>query len=286
MPVAYVFPRGDGGGGPCPPCPPSPLLWEKLREVDFEDAANAQGPFISGSQIVPLVDTAGVSFNATLVHSMASGAFSNITSQITAGDGWRMTWAATGTSTNCRGPMSIPIGATLGPDDDFRVTIVGTTSQPVSSNSSYWQITRDNVTPPTADDPDVWGGNRILRNGASNTALYLSYQSGGSPPTLNISTTPPCPLNWLDGTTELTQVLYLPRYTNRARVNMSGTGSLIQCDLGLAGVAASNNSLRGGWCSGDSNIWLFHGGSNGGANGLGNQWTKISRIIIERRQLP
>jgi hypothetical protein len=120
----------------------------------------------------------------------------------------------------------------------------------------------------------------------SNTALYLNYQSGGSPPTLNISTTPPCPLNWLDGTIELTQVLYLPRYTNRARVNMSGTGSLIQCDLGLVGVAASNNSLRGGWCSGDSNIWLFHGGSNGGGNGLGNQWTKISRIIIERRQLP
>jgi hypothetical protein len=284
MPVSYVFPRG-GGGGPCPPCPPSPLLWEKLREVDFEDAANAQGPFILGSQIVPLVDTAGAPFNATLVHSMVSGAFSNITSEITAGDGWRMTWAATGTNTNCRGPISIPIGATLGLDDDFRVTIVGTTSQPVSPNSSYWQISKDGVTP-NADSANCWGGNRILRNGASNTALYLNYQGGGSPATLNISTTPPCPLNWLDGTIELTQVLYLPRYTNRARVNMSGTGSLIQCDLGLTGVAASNNSLRGGWCSGNSNIWLYHGGSNGGANGLGNQWTKISRIIIERRQLP
>jgi hypothetical protein len=187
MPVSYVFPRG-GGGGPCPPCPPSPLLWEKLREVDFEDAANAQGPFILGSQIVPLVDTAGAPFNATLVHSMVSGSFSNITSEITAGDGWRMTWAATGTNTNCRGPISIPIGATLGPDDDFRVTIVGTTSQPVSSNSSYWQISKDGVTP-NADSANCWGGNRILRNGASNTALYLSYQGGGSPATLNLNNT-------------------------------------------------------------------------------------------------
>jgi len=191
----------------CPAIPPSPLLWDTVREIDFEDAANAQGPFVLGSQTVPLVDTKGTPFNATLVHAMAAGSFATITSEITAGDGWRMTWASTATSTNCRGPMQIPLGITVGNDDDIRVTIVGTTSQPASSNSSYWQINKDNVTPPTADDPDVWGGNRLLRNGVANTALYLSYQSGGSPATLNISTTPPCPLNWIDGTTELTQVL-------------------------------------------------------------------------------
>jgi hypothetical protein len=76
MPVSYVFPRG-GGGGPCPPCPPSPLLWEKLREIDFEDAANAQGPFILGSQIVRLLIQQVPLSMPTLVHSMVSGAFSN-----------------------------------------------------------------------------------------------------------------------------------------------------------------------------------------------------------------
>lgn len=283
MSMAYVFPR-DGGGGVCPPCPPNPLTWELVREVNFEDAANAQGPFVSGFQLVPLVDTLGNSFNAELTHSMVAGSFVNITSEITAGDGWRMAWAATATNTNCRGPMLIPMPITLGDDDDFRVTIVGTTSQPVSSNSSYWQISKTGAVP-NPDSANCWGGNRMLRNGAANTALFLSYQSGGSPATLNVGTTPACPLNWLDGTTELTQELYLARYTNRARVNMTGTGSAIACDLGSAAVGAVNNALRGGWCAGDSGIWIYHGGSNGGSDGGGLQWTKISRIKIERRTL-
>jgi hypothetical protein len=263
----------------------SPLAWQPIRSILFTDAINAQGPFVNGSQTVPLVDAiTGITVNCTLVHSMLSGSFSSITSQITEGDGWRIAWAATGSSTNCRGPIRIPLPVTFGYDDDIRVIIKGVTSQPVSSNSSYWQICRDGPTP-AADSSACWGGNRQLKNGAA-TSLRLNAQSGVSGSLISNSSTPPCPLSWLDGSTETTTVLYLPRYTNRARVNMSGTGSTIVCDLGLTGVAASSSASRGGWCAGNSAVWFFHGGSNGGANGGGNQWTRITQLTIERRTLP
>jgi len=264
----------------------NPLTWKRLVDIDLEDAANAQGPFVSGSQSVPLLNAAtGNTITATLVNSMNSGSFANITSEITAGDGWRMTWAAIATSTNVKAPLKIPLPIIFGNDDDIRVTIVGTTSQPVSPNSSYWQVNKDTGVPPNDDDADCWGGNRILKNGA-NTALYLKYQAGGSPAIITNSSTPPCPLNWLDGSTEITMTCYLPRYTYRARISHIGTGSSLASDLGAPSTAASNNALRGGWCAGNNAVWIFHGGSNGGANGGGNQWTKISRIIIERRTLP
>ena len=265
----------------------NPLIWKPLRDISFDSAANAQGPFVSGSQTVPLVDdVSGSTIDCTLVHSMNSGSFSSITSEMTETDGWKMLWAATATATNCKGPLKIPIPIVIGNDDDLRVTVWCTTSQPANSNSSYVQINNDKGgSPPNDDDADVWGGNRILRAGASATAFYLKYAAGNGPAALTTATTPAFPLSGLDGSTELAQAHYLPRYTYRARMTVTGTGIAIGADLGAPSTAPSNKALRGGWCAGDSAVWLFQGGSNGGSNGGGNQWTKIRRILIERRTL-
>lgn len=265
----------------------NPLLWSPIRFIDLESALNAQGPFVLGSQTVNLIDgITGLLIPCTLVHTMASGSFATITSAITTGDGWRMQWAATATGTFCRGPLKIPLPINIGYDDDIRVTLKGYTNQPVTNNSSYWQLNRASVTPPAEDSANCWAGNRILRNGVAASALRLSAQSGASGSLLTQSTTPPCPLSWLNGSVELTSVFYMPRYTNRARVNMTGTGSAIACDLGLVGVAASSTALRGGWVAGNNYLWLFHGGSNGGASGGGAQFTRITSILVERRTLP
>jgi hypothetical protein len=265
----------------------NPLLWNPIRFIDLESALNAQGPFVLGSQTVNLVDgITGLSVPCTLVHTMAAGSFATITSAITTGDGWRMQWAATATGTFCRGPLKIPLPINIGYDDDIRVTLKGYTNQPVTNNSSYWQLNRASVTPPTEDSANCWAGNRILRNGVAASALRLSAQSGTSGSLLTQATTPPCPISWLGGSVELTSVFYMPRYTNRARVNMTGTGSAIACDLGLTGVAASSTALRGGWVAGNNYLWLFHGGSNGGASGGGAQFTRITSILVERRTLP
>jgi hypothetical protein len=266
----------------------NPLVWRPLRDISFDSAANAQGPFVLGSQTVPLIDSAsGDVIDCTLVHAMNSGSFANITSELTEDNGWRMSWASTATSTNCKGPLKIPLPATIGNDDDLRVTVWYTVSQPVTNNSAYIQVNNDKGgSPPNDDDADVWGGSRVLRAGVATTAFYLKYSAGNGPAALNTGTTPAFPLTGLDGTTEITQVHYLPRYAYRARMGVSGEGIAISADLGAPSTAPSNKALRGGWCAGDSSVWLFQGGSNGGANGGGNQWTQIRRVLIERRTLP
>lgn len=264
----------------------NPLVYKVIREIDFTDPANAAGPFVNGSQAVSLTDAnTGATVACTLIHSMNSGSFSNITSQILDGVGWKQSMAATAASTSTDGPMLIPLPSAFGYDDDIRVTIVGIANHNVGGLNGYWQMSKTGATP-NANSANSWGGCRLLRNGVSASVLTISAQSGTSGSNLTQATTPPCPLTWMDGSTELTIQLYLPRYGTRARVNMSGTGSLINCDLGSASVSASSTALRGGWCAGNTGVWLFHGIGNGAVNGLGLQYSIIKSIKIERRTLP
>jgi hypothetical protein len=264
----------------------NPLIWQTIREIDFTATGNAQGPFINGSQAVSLVDAnTSATLACTLIHSMNSGSFSNITSEILDGVGWKQSMLATGASTSTDGPILIPLPSAIGYDDDIRVTIVGIANHNVGGLNSYWQMCKTGATP-NANSSNAWGGVRLLRNGVSTTVLTISAQSGTSGSNLSQVTTPPCPLTWMDGSTELTVQLYLPRYGTRARVNMSGTGSSINCDLGSASVSASSTALRGGWIAGNTGVWLFHGIGNGAVNGLGLQYSIIKSIKIERRTLP
>jgi hypothetical protein len=264
----------------------NPLIYSVIREIDFTDPANAAGPFVNGSQSVNLLDkNTGATVGCTLIHSMAAGSFATMTSQIISGTGWKLGFAATATPTFCNGPLLIPLPSSIGFDDDVVVTIVGYSNQPVSNNSSYFQVARTGSTP-SQDSTNCWGGFRILRSAVAQTALFINAQGGTAGTTLTTVTTPPCPLTWVGGAVQLTLRLYLPRYANRARVNMNGTGSSIVCDLGAAAVVASSTANRGGWIAGNSGFWLYHGASNGGGNGLGAQFSTITSIKFERRTLP
>jgi hypothetical protein len=269
------------------PAVTNPLAWVPVRDIDFTDAANALASITSGSQSVPLVDEAtGQTITCTLIVSMIAGSLTNCPSSIGT-DGWKIAHSvSTATSTNTKQPMKIPLPSPIGNDDDFRVTVWGRTNLPVSNNHCHWQVCHDKGgATPNEDDNDCWGGNRILKNGAAS-ALYLKYQAGGSPAIISNSSTPPCPLTWLDGSTEIKMEMYLPRYTNRARMRLTGGGATVTADLGSDGKTASNNALRGGWVAGDSNVWIVHCAANGAANGLGAQYSTITRILIERRTLP
>lgn len=264
------------------------LEWRPIYDFNLAAAENAAGPFAVGTTSVPLVDdVSGNTIACEAIYSLASGNFALQTSTITVGEGWKTHFnVSSASASNIRGPLKIPLPFPIGNDDDIRITIWGKANQPVSGNSFYWQVCYDKGgATPTEDDADCWGGIRLLKSGAA-TALMLKHQSGGGPATISNTSTPPCPLAWLDGSTEVRLELYLPRYTNRARINMSGTGSVIAADLGSATVTASRNALRGGWVAGDRNIWLLHTASNGAANGLGAQVSVIRRILIERRTLP
>jgi hypothetical protein len=266
----------------------SPLEWKPIYDINLAAAGNAHAAFAVGATATDLVDSiTGNTIACEANYSVASGTFALQTSTITASEGWKTHFnVSTASTCNIRGAMKVPLPFPIGNDDDFRVTIWGTANQPTSGNSYYWQVCYDKAgVTPTEDDADCWGGIRLLKSGA-NTVLYLKHQSGGGPATISQTSTPPCPLSWIDGSTEVKLEMYLPRYTNRARITMSGTGSVIAADMGSVATTASRNALRGGWVAGDRNVWILHTASNGAANGLGAQQSVIRRILIERRTLP
>jgi hypothetical protein len=266
----------------------SPLEWRPIYDFNLAAAGNAHAAFAVGAIATDLVDSiTGNTIACEAIYSLASGTFALQTSTITAGEGWKTHFqTATGSTCNIRGAMKVPLPFPIGNDDDFRVTVWGTANQPASGNSYYWQVCYDKGGgTPTEDDADCWGGIRLLKSGG-NTALYLKHQAGGGPSIISQASTPPCPLSWIDGSTEVELEMYLPRYTNRARITMSGAGSVIAADMGAAATTASRNALRGGWVAGDRNVWILHTASNGNANGLGAQQSVIRRILIERRTLP
>lgn len=259
----------------------NPLTWQTIRQINFQGQGTI-GPFVSGANTFPVIDEiTGDSVSVTLTYSMGAGSFGTMTCGITAANGWRQRFASTSTGTFVRGPMVIPLPVTLGADDDVRITIVGRMYNVVSANSAYFQINKSGSGNESSSDTT---GFRLLRSGV-NTALYPSF-AGAAGAILNQTSTPPVPTTWQDGTVTLTETLYFPRYTNRPRFSLSGTGSLISCDLGATGVSPSATASRPGYMGGVGAITLQHCSSNGAANGGGNQFSEIYSIRIQRRTLP
>ena len=258
----------------------SPLVWQTIRQFDMK--AQGSATFASGAQTVNLTDAnTGAVVPCTLTYSMGSGSFASITATLSAANGWRHLIASTSTGTFVRGPLQVPLGLTLGLDDEVRVIIVGKGNNAVSANSFYFQAENGTV---SSEDSTNANGFRLLRSGV-NTAMYLRA-GGSSGSIISNSSTPPCPTTWQDGSTVLTQTLTFARRCTRAYVTVSGTGSLLSADLGHIGTTPSSNAVRGGWGHAKSTLTIQHHTSNGVANGGGAQYSEIHSIIIQRRTLP
>jgi len=258
----------------------SPLVWQTIRQFDMK--AQGSATLVTGAQTVNLTDAnTGAVVPCTLTYSMGSGSFATMTCTLSAANGWRHQWASTATGTYLRGPLQIPLGLTLGLDDEVRIIIVGKGNNAVSGNSFYFQV--DNAGS-SSEDASGANGFRLLKSGA-NTAMYLRA-AGSSGASISNSSTPPCPTTWQDGSTVLTETLTFARRCTRAYVAISGTGSLLTADLGHTSTTPSSNAVRGGWSHAKSTLTIQHMGSNGSANGLGAQYSEIHSIIIQRRTLP
>jgi len=258
----------------------SPLAWKTIRQFNMKEQTPTT--FISGAQTVNLVDeNTGATVACTLTHSMGSGAFSSVASTLSAENGWRYQWISTATGTFIRGPLDIPLGLTLGLDDEVRIIIVGKAKQPAGGNSFYWQAVNNSS---ANEDAAQANGFRLLKNGASS-AMYLRAGAASGTIISQVST-PPCPVSWYDGTVVLTQTMVFARRNTRAYVEVSGTGSVLSADLGHIAATPSSNAIRGGWASGKSVLTIQHMGSNGAGNGLGEQYCEIHSITIQRRTLP
>jgi hypothetical protein len=258
----------------------SPLVWQTIRQFDMK--AQGSATLVTGAQTVNLTDAnTGAVVPCTLTYSMGSGSFSSITATLSSANGWRHLVASTGSGTFVRGPLQVPLGLTLGLDDEVRVIIIGKGNNAVSANSFYFQAENGTV---SSEDSTHANGFRLMRSGV-NTAMYL--RAGGSSGSfISNSSTPPCPTTWQDGSTVLTQTLVFARRCTRAYVTVSGTGSVLSADLGHIGTTPSSNAVRGGWGHAKSTLTIQHHTSNGVANGGGAQYSEIHSIIIQRRTLP
>lgn len=259
----------------------SPLAWQKV--VGFDLKAQGTVNFVSGANSITLTADDGRTFTNVPVNiSMGSGAYTTCPDGLSAANGWRRTFASTATATFLRSRMSLPLGMTMGADDDVLVVITGKGNNPVSANSYYYQVSSsDDV----SEDAGPVQGMRLLRSGA-NTALYLRA-GGASGAIISQTSSPPCPLVWQDGSTVITETIFYPRRSTRGIVYMSAGGTPgPQADLGQVGTTPASNSVRPGIWGGRSTAYIQHYASNGAANGLGAQYSEMHYITVYRRTLP
>lgn len=258
----------------------SPLVWQKLVGFDFR----AQGTvsFASGANSITLTADDGRTFSGVPVNvSMGSGSYTTCPDGLGA-NGWKRTWASTATGTYLRSRMGVPLGVTLGADDDVLVVITGKFNNAVSANSVYWQVSPSDD---LSEDASAAQGMRLLKSGA-NTALYLRA-AGASGSIISQTSSPACPLDWQDGSTVITQTIFYPRRSTRGIVYMSEAGVPgPQADLGQVGTTPASNSVRPGIWGGKNAVYVQHYGSNGSANGLGAQYQELHTIEVYRRTLP
>lgn len=259
----------------------SPLVWQKVIGYNFKSQGTVN--FASGASTITLTSDDGRVFsNVPVSVTMPSGSYATCPDGLSAAGGWKRTWASTSTGTFIRSRISLPIGTTLGADDDVLIIITGKFNNAVSGNSVYWQVASADD---TSEDGTTVQGMRLLKSGA-NTALYLRA-AGGSGAIISQTSAPPCPLVWQDGSTVVTQTTYYPRRTSRGIVYMSAAGVPgPQADLGQTGTTPASNAVRPGLWGGKSIAYLQHYGSNGNANGLGAQYQEMHTIEIYKRTLP
>lgn len=259
----------------------SPLAWQKL--VGFNLKAQGTVSFVSGANSVTLTSDDGRTFaNVPVNISMGLGSYATCPDGLGASGGWRRLFAATASPTYIRSRMGVPLGVTLGADDDLLVVITGKGLNNVSANSWYWQVSpADDL----SEDAAAVQGMRLLKSGA-NTALYL--RAGGSSGAIITQTSsPPCPLDWQDGSTVITETIFYPRRSTRGIVYMSEAGVPgPQADLGQVGTTPASNSIRPGVMGGKNTVYVQHYTANGSVNGLGLQYSEIHTIEIYRRTLP
>ena len=259
----------------------SPLAWQKL--VGFDLKAQGTVSFASGTNTITLTSDDGRTFaGVSVVISMGSGSYTTCPDGLSAATGWRRTFASTSTGTFLRSKMALPLGMTLGADDDVMIVMSGKANNAVSANSFYFQVSSSDD---TSEDASAVQGMRLLKSGA-NTALYL--RAGGSSGTIISQTSsPPCPLVWQDGSTVITETIYYPRRSTRGIVYMSAGGTPgPQADLGQVGTTPASNSVRPGIWGGKNTAYIQHYTSNGVANGLGAQFSEMHYITVYRRTLP
>ena len=259
----------------------SPLAWQKL--VGFDLRSQGTVNFASGANAITLTADDGRSFtNVSVNISMGLGSYTTCPDALGSPGGWRRLFASTASPTYIRSRMGVPLGVTLGADDDLLVVITGKALNNVSSNSFYWQVSpADDL----SEDAAAVQGMRLLRSGSS-TALYLRA-GGSSGAIINQSSSPPCPLDWQDGSTVITETIFYPRRSTRGIVYMSESGVPgPQADLGQVGTTPASNAVRPGVWGGKSTVYVQHYTANGSANGLGLQYSEMHTITIYRRTLP
>jgi hypothetical protein len=259
----------------------SPLVWQKL--VGFDLKAQGTVSFVSGANSVTLTSDDGRTFaNVPVNISMGLGSYSTCPDGLGASGGWRRLFAATASATYIRSRMGVPLGVTLGADDDVMIVITGKGLNNVSANSWYWQVSpADDL----SEDAAAAQGMRLLRSGV-NTALYLRA-GGSSGSIITQSSSPPCPLVWQDGSTVITETIFYPRRSTRGIVYMSAGGVPgPQADLGQVGTTPASNAVRPGVWGGKSIAYVQHYTANGTANGLGLQYSEMHYITVYRRTLP
>lgn len=259
----------------------SPLVWQKL--VGFDLKAQGTVNFVSGANSITLTSDDGRVFSNVPVNiSMGLGSYTTCPDALGASGGWRRLFAATASPTYIRSRMGVPLGVPIGADDDLLVVITGKALNNVSANSFYWQVSpADDL----SEDAAAVQGMRLLRSGSS-TALYLRA-GGSSGAIINQSSSPPCPLDWQDGSTVITETIYYPRRSTRGIVYMSEAGVPgPQADLGQVGTTPASNAVRPGVWGGKNTVYVQHYTANGSANGLGLQYSEMHTITIYRRTLP
>lgn len=258
----------------------SPLVWQKLAGIDFRSQGTVN--FVLGSNAVSLTYDDGRTVSTSFDVSMAAGAYATCPDGLSAAGGWKRTWAATATGTFIRSRVGLPIGVTLGADDDVLIVITGKFNNAVSANSVYWQVSSGSD---LSEDATNVQGMRLLRSGV-NTALFLRA-SGNSGTIISQTSSPPCPLDWQDGSTVITESIFFPRRSSRGVVYMSEAGMPgPRADLGQIGTTPASNSVRPNLWGGKSTVYVQHYGSNGAANGLGAQYQEMHTVSIYRRTLP
>jgi hypothetical protein len=214
--------------------------------------------------------------------SMGLGSYATCPDSLGASGGWRRLFSATASPTYIRSRMSVPLGITLGSDDDVMIVLTGKGLNNVSANSFYWQVSpSDDI----SEDAAAAQGMRLLRSG-TNTALYLRA-GGSSGAIINSTSAPPCPLDWQDGSTVITETIFYPRRSTRGIVYMSESGVPgPQADLGQVGTTPASNAVRPGLWGGKNTVYVQHYTANGSANGLGLQYSEMHTITVYRRTLP
>jgi hypothetical protein len=257
----------------------SPLVYQKVIGFDFRNQGTQS--FALGANTVSLTSDDGRSFSTGLNISMGTGSYTTCPDSFSAA-GWKRTWASTATGTFLRSRLAMPLGITIGADDDVRVVFTGRFNNAVSANSVYWQVS---PTDDASEDAGSVQGMRLLKSGA-NTALFLRA-AGASGAIISQTSSPPCPLVWQDGSTTITMTIFYPRRSTRGIVYMSQGGTPgPQADLGQVGTTPASNQVRPGILGGRNTLYIQHYGSNGAANGLGAQFEEIYTIEVFRRTLP